>query len=178
MNVFVGVKRKYQLSSDNLTGDVLLKRFRQPNKTLIKVKRIVHASPKADSDKGENEEKVDPSSTETDDKINEPQHNGESISFEDLHKNVRAVKLPTKSWKIKMFMTEKKKPLKIVFTNKEENERCVSFSYCSEDFVISFSGYTVNLLGAPKYVATVEDISILLSIIDKINVIDPVLEYI
>lgn len=138
------------------------------------MKRIVHA-PKADSTQKNN---LNAENTVATVPTNTISPKDDSISFEDLHKNVRAVKLPTKNWKIKMFMTENKKPLKIVFTNKDENERCVSFSYCSEGFVITFSGYTVSLLGAPKFVTSVDDISILLSIVDKISVIDPVLEYI
>lgn len=176
-----GKKRKFCIRSDSDMLQRLNTQLNKDTKTFIKVKRIVHASTKTEATphlKDNMTTKSKESSIVS--KTNkQPELNSiNSISFEELHKNVRAVKLPTKNWKIKMFMTEKKKPLKIVFTNKEENERCVSFSYCSHDFVITFSGYTVNLIGAPRIVESVDDISILLSIVNKISVIDPILEYI
>lgn len=179
--IFVAAKgltqeRRRIINRDNNMLNRLRGEMPKESKTFVKVKRIVHAQPKSESTPIKNTPNI--SEPNNSNEKNDKTDVSDSISFETLHKNVRAVKLPSKNWKIKMFLTEKKKPLKIVFTNKDENERCVSFSYCSEDFVITFSGYTVNLLGAPKRVSSVDDISILLSIIDKVSVIDPILEYI
>ncbi|XP_018563730.1 uncharacterized protein LOC108905382 isoform X2 [Anoplophora glabripennis] len=97
-------------------------------------------------------------------------------SFQKLVTDVKHMKLPAPSWKIKVIIKQGKISA-VTFTNKLTPERCVGFSANSDKYKITIDNKPALLLGSPEHVATSEDLEILLDIIQNIDSKNPMVFY-
>ncbi|XP_066141450.1 uncharacterized protein [Euwallacea fornicatus] len=96
--------------------------------------------------------------------------------FDTLVKDIKNMKLPSPTWKIKV-VVKSNKIASIIFTNKCVLERTVSFNAKSEYYEVMIENRPAILLGAPNEVICVEDIEILLNIIHTISAKNPMVCY-
>lgn len=97
-------------------------------------------------------------------------------SFDALVKDIKNMKLPSPTWKIKV-VVKSSKIASIIFTNKCVLERTVSFNAKSEYYEMVIENRPAILLGSPNIVSCVEDIEILLNIIHTISAKNPMVYY-
>lgn len=100
----------------------------------------------------------------------------DTYSFSKLVKELKSVVLPAPNWRIRIVVSKEQSISEITFTNKQPVERCVKFTKVSVNYKILFGQKTIVLLGAPPVIQAAEDVSILLSIVDKIAENDPIIE--
>ncbi|CAG9762216.1 unnamed protein product [Ceutorhynchus assimilis] len=96
--------------------------------------------------------------------------------FESLVKDIKNMKLPSTTWKIKV-VVKNNKIASIIFTNKCVLERTVSFDAVNPHYEIVIENKPAILLGSPNDVGGVEDIEILLNIIHTIDAKDCMIFY-
>ncbi|XP_050300097.1 uncharacterized protein LOC126738699 isoform X2 [Anthonomus grandis grandis] len=108
--------------------------------------------------------------------IKHPEDGKLKYSFDTLVKDIKNMKLPSPTWKIKV-VVKSNKIASIIFTNKCVLERTVHFSAKSDYFQIVIENKSAILLGSPSEVCNVEDIEILLNIIHTINANNPMIYY-
>lgn len=97
-------------------------------------------------------------------------------SFQKLVTDVKNMKLPAPSWKIKVVIRQGKISA-VTFTNKLTPERCVGFFANSDKYKITIDNRPALLLGSPDHVRTSEDLEILLDIIQNIDSKNPMVFY-
>ncbi|CAH0560329.1 unnamed protein product [Brassicogethes aeneus] len=99
-----------------------------------------------------------------------------NYDFNKLVKDVKTMKLPAPEWRIKI-MVKKKAITGIVFTDKKELERCVTFSLKSANYKIMIDNKPVLLMGAPITINSVAELEVLLDIVASIPCDDQMLMY-
>lgn len=97
-------------------------------------------------------------------------------SFQKLVTDVKHMKLPAPSWKIKVIIRQGKISA-VTFTNKLTLERCVGFSANSENYKITIDNKPALLLGSPNHIRTSEDLETLLDIVQNIDSKNPMVFY-
>lgn len=105
-----------------------------------------------------------------------PQEGRLNYDFNILVKDVKTMKLPSPEWRIKI-MIKKQAITGIVFTDKKESERSVTFSSKLDTYKISIDKKTVILLGSPPTINSIQDVESLLEIMEHISSDDPMLLY-
>ncbi|VEN40027.1 unnamed protein product [Callosobruchus maculatus] len=100
--------------------------------------------------------------------ISDLEHDLFNFKFSELVTQVKDVKLPSPTWKIKV-MVKKGKVTSIIFTNKLELERSVSFYADKDTYKMVINNKPVALLGSPGLLNDLEDTEILLDIIQNID---------
>lgn len=100
--------------------------------------------------------------------LKHPQDGLLKYSFDSLVKDIKNMKLPSPTWKIKV-VVKSNKIASIIFTNKCVLERTVTFNAKSEFFEVVIENRPAILLGSPGTVSCIEDIEILLNIIHTIS---------
>lgn len=110
------------------------------------------------------------------DPVKDPEDGKLKYSFDTLVKDIKNMKLPSPTWKIKV-VVKSNKIASIIFTNKCVLERTVSFNAKSEVFEIVIENKPAILLGSPNAVTCVDDIEILLNIIHTISAKNPMIHY-
>ncbi|CAH1975922.1 unnamed protein product [Acanthoscelides obtectus] len=91
-----------------------------------------------------------------------------SFKFTELVKQVKDVKLPSPTWKIKV-MVKKGKITTVIFTNKLALERSVSFHADNDAYRTVINNKPAVLLGSPGFLNDLEDTEILLDILQHID---------
>ncbi|KAJ8927094.1 hypothetical protein NQ314_020366 [Rhamnusium bicolor] len=99
-----------------------------------------------------------------------------SYAFQKLVTDVKHMKLPAPSWKIKVIIRQGKISA-ITFTNKLELERCISFSVNSDRYRITIDNRPALLLGSPDSVNNARELEILLDIVQNIDSGNPMIFY-
>jgi len=97
-----------------------------------------------------------------------PQDGKLKYSFDTLVKDIKNMKLPSATWKIKV-VVKSNKIASIIFTNKCVLERTVTFNAKTDYFEVVIENRPAILLGSPGSVSCIEDIEILLNIIHTIS---------
>lgn len=97
-------------------------------------------------------------------------------SFQKLITDVKSMKLPAPSWKIKVIIRQGKISA-VSFTNKLIPERCVGFFANNNKYNITIDDRPALLLGSPDHIRTSEDLEILLDIIQNIDSKNPMVLY-
>lgn len=108
--------------------------------------------------------------------LKHPQDGKLKYPFDALVKDIKNMKLPSPTWKIKV-VVKSNKIASIIFTNKCVLERTVTFNAKSEFFEVVIENRPAILLGSPGTVACIEDIEILLNIIHTISANNPMVYY-
>ncbi|XP_060531117.1 uncharacterized protein LOC132705061 [Cylas formicarius] len=109
-------------------------------------------------------------------RVKHPEDGRLNYAFETLVKDIKNMKLPSASWKIKVIVRNNKISA-IIFTNKCVLERTVTFSAKSELFEIVIENKPAILLGCPPTVECINDIEVLLNIIHTISANNPMVFY-
>lgn len=97
-------------------------------------------------------------------------------SFQKLVTDVKHMKLPAPSWKIKVIIRQGKISA-VTFTNKLTLERCVGFSVNNNNYRVTIDNKPALLLGSPNHIQTSEDLEILLDIVQNIDSKNPMVFY-
>lgn len=108
--------------------------------------------------------------------LKHPQDGKLKYPFDTLVKDIKNMKLPSATWKIKV-VVKSNKIASIIFTNKCVLERTVTFNAKSEFFEIVIENRPAILLGSPAIVSCIEDIETLLNIIHTISDKNPMVYY-
>ncbi|XP_030767795.1 uncharacterized protein LOC115891483 [Sitophilus oryzae] len=108
--------------------------------------------------------------------VKHPQDGKLKYSFDALVKDIKNMKLPSPTWKIKV-VVRSNKISSIIFTNKCVLERTVTFNAKSEYYLVVIENKPAILLGSPGMVVCIEDIEILLNIMHTINAKNPMIYY-
>ncbi|KAL1509820.1 hypothetical protein ABEB36_004500 [Hypothenemus hampei] len=108
--------------------------------------------------------------------LKHPEDGKLNYPFETLVKDIKNMKLPSPTWKIKV-VVKSNKISSIIFTNKCVLERTVSFNAKSDFYQVVIENRPAILLGSPNELTSVEDIEILLNIIHTINAKNPMVYY-
>nr|CAH7760184.1 unnamed protein product [Callosobruchus chinensis] len=108
--------------------------------------------------------------------ISDLEHDLFNFKFSELVTQVKDVKLPSPTWKIKV-MVKKGKVTSIIFTNKLELERSVSFYADKDNYKIVINNKPAALLGSPGLLNDLEDTEILLDIIQNIDPCSSIILY-
>ncbi|XP_023023310.2 uncharacterized protein isoform X1 [Leptinotarsa decemlineata] len=96
--------------------------------------------------------------------------------FHSLVADVKTLQLPGPTWKIKVIIKHNRIAA-LIFTNKMDPERSVSFNSDSDKYDIVIDNMPVLLLGSPETVASSTDIEVLLDIIENIEPTNPMIKY-
>lgn len=91
-----------------------------------------------------------------------------NYAFNELLKDVRTIQLPP-NWKIKIIVRKQQKISSIVFTNKENRERCIGFYRDKKHYELKIDNRPAVLLAAPFTIDSRTDLEILLDIVHSIN---------
>lgn len=91
-----------------------------------------------------------------------------NYKFHQLVNDVKNMQLPTPLWKIKVIIRHNKIAA-IIFTNKAELERSLSFNSDDEKYHIVIDNKPAFLLGSPGKVNSCNEIEVLLSIMENIE---------
>lgn len=97
------------------------------------------------------------------------------FSFKRIVKNIRSVRLPNKSWQVKLGLSESNKVIQVTCTDVVK-KRNVQLSCFKSGYELIFDGKHFTLVGAPEVVDSLQDLSVLLNIVNNIGMDDPVLE--
>lgn len=91
-----------------------------------------------------------------------------NYAFNELLKDVRTIQLPP-NWKIKIIVRKQQKISSIVFTNKENRERCIGFYRDKKHYELKIDNRPAVLLAAPFTIDSRTDLEILLDIVHSIR---------
>lgn len=100
-----------------------------------------------------------------------------NINFTNLLREIQKVSLPSSEWKIKIILYNQQIS-QIVFSNKSSPERCVNIYRNSKYYDVTFDKTFVVLLGSPRCIESLSDLSVLLQIVHALQEDDPVLQYV